>query len=98
MLELRLRWLAQRDLDRIWDYTCERWSEAQAERYFAQMRAAIERLRSAPQLGRAMDGTPFWRRSCGSHFIFYHADATTLEIVRILHQSMDFAAHFPDDA
>lgn len=98
MLELKLRPRALRDLDGIWEYTRERWSEAQAERYFAQIRAAIERLRSSPRLGKGAHNTSLLKWASGSHFIFYRADETTLDIVRVLHQSMDFAAHLPDEA
>lgn len=44
-----------------------------------------------------MHDTPFRKWPCGSHFIVYRSDKTTLDVVRILHQSMDFAAHLPKD-
>jgi toxin ParE1/3/4 len=33
--------------------------------------------------------------SCGSHFLFYRHIADGIDIVRILHERMDFARHIP---
>ena len=44
---------AQADLSDIWDYTADRWGAAQAETYIRHLRASIEAVAAAPQLGTA---------------------------------------------
>lgn len=61
------------DLDDIWDYTSERWGEAQAERYVRALAHVFQRLADGPQLGRACDELRkgYRRFGCGSHIVFY---------------------------
>jgi toxin ParE1/3/4 len=61
------------------------------------MRAVIERLRSSPRLGRPLQDTQLRKCPCGSHVIFYRIDSVTLEVVRVLHQRMDFSARLSDE-
>ena len=35
---------ARVDLEQIWDYTCERWDDSQAEEYVREIQRAIEWL------------------------------------------------------
>ncbi|GIK50453.1 MAG: type II toxin-antitoxin system RelE/ParE family toxin [Hyphomonadaceae bacterium] len=97
--ELRLRPAARRDLAGIYTYTRRQWSRQQADRYVAALRAELERVRERPEIGRRLRDAqaPFLRRVCGSHVIFYLADDDVLDVVRILHASMDFAAHLAND-
>jgi plasmid stabilization system protein ParE len=39
---------ADRDLDKTWDYTADRWNDEQAENYIRQIRQAIEALAADP--------------------------------------------------
>jgi toxin ParE1/3/4 len=50
--EYRLKPRAIADLDEIWDFTVERWSEAQAERYILGLRDDFDMLADQPLLGR----------------------------------------------
>jgi toxin ParE1/3/4 len=43
---------AQADLEKIWDYTAERWSSAQAERYIRTLQEAIETVAADPLRAR----------------------------------------------
>jgi toxin ParE1/3/4 len=96
MLELRLRPQAQTDLDEIWDYTAAKWSATQANRYVAELRHSIEQLRKNPNLGRPTDHpASILKRANGSHIIFYRVETSVLDVVRVLHAQMDFAAHLP---
>jgi toxin ParE1/3/4 len=99
MLELRLRPKARRDIAGIWTYTHRHWTRAQADRYVGAIRAEIERLREKPSLGRPVKNAqaPFLKRKTGSHVIFYLIDDRVLDIVRVLHESMDFAIHLTND-
>lgn len=46
---------AQADLGDIWDYTCERWGDSQAENYLRDIQRAIERVAHNPLIGRSCD-------------------------------------------
>jgi toxin ParE1/3/4 len=98
-LELRLRPKARRDLAGIWTYTRRRWSRAQADRYVGAIYAEIEELRERPSLGRPapIGKAPFLKRACGSHVIFYLVSENTLDVVRVLHERMDFPARLAND-
>jgi len=37
----------------------------------------------------------YYKISCGSHFLFYRITAEGIDIVRILHERMDFVRHIP---
>lgn len=40
------------DLNNIWDYTFEKWSENQADKYYATIRSACNAIGENPVLGR----------------------------------------------
>lgn len=87
---------ARRDLDGIWSYTAERWSEAQAERYIRQFGEAFSGLAAGTLAGRDASGVRAGYRKLivGSHLVFYRTqDASSIEVVRILHQAMDIERH-----
>lgn len=80
------------DLDKIWIYTFKKWSKEQADRYYSLLIDEIQFLRSNYYTGKSADNIrPGYRVSyVKSHIIFYKVlDEERLEIVRILHQSVD---------
>jgi len=86
---------AQADLDHIWDYTKETWSEDQAERYLRALRDICTSLGSGGKVGRPADRfrPGYFRQAIGSHFIFYTVRKDGLvQVMRILHQRMDHAS------
>lgn len=85
---------AQSDLEEIWDYTAARWSVDQAEIYVCQIKAAVEAA-ADPRRGRACDEVRAGYRKypAGTHVLFYRTMANGVDIVRILHQRMDFERH-----
>ncbi|MBX9773110.1 MAG: type II toxin-antitoxin system RelE/ParE family toxin [Xanthobacteraceae bacterium] len=87
---------AQADLDQIWNYTAERWDEDQADRYVLVIRAAIEAVVRDPRRGRACDHirSGYRKYPAGSHMLFFRVISDGIDVVRILHQSMDFERHF----
>ncbi len=91
MSEYRLEPRAIADLDEIWDFTVERWSEAQAERYVLGLRDDLQMLADQPALGRSRDdlhaGLRAWIYS--RHVVFYTPAEWGVEVVRILHSSRD---------
>ena len=96
MKRCALRPRAQRDLEDIWDHTVRTWGAAQAEKYLRQIEAALATITRDPQIGRSCDDirAGYRRFPTGSHIVFYRIDAEVIDVVRILHQRMDFEQHF----
>ncbi len=87
---------ARRDLINIGDYTAEKWSVQQAERYIRTLIAECRLLSDHPLAGRSYDRCRTGLRGypCGKHIIFYRVlSRSRVRIVRILHERMDFPAH-----
>lgn len=91
----RLTPAAQRDLSSIWDVTVERWNVRQAETYVGELRAAIERVADDPRRGRSCDEVRegYFRYAVGGHVLFYVESAEAVDVIRMLHQSMDATRH-----
>ncbi len=92
MAEVTLRQKAIDDLSDIWNYTCDKWSEAQADRYYDLIRAACKKIGKHPELGKNYTGIEknLLGTKAGKHIIFYQATSKNrIEVVRILHERMD---------
>lgn len=91
---------ALNDLERIWLYTIENWSVEQADRYFSLIFNEIEFLAKRPDSGKDFSHIRkgYYSSKVKSHFIFYRINKMeeTLEVVRILHQSMDIETRLND--
>jgi toxin ParE1/3/4 len=87
---------ARQDIDDIWDYTAKHWGSDQAERYLRQLQAAIELVAANPFLGRSCEHIrPGYRKfPAGAHVLFYRAEGSRTDVVRILHARMDIDRHF----
>lgn len=87
---------AHADLEQIWDYTCERWDDDQAEEYVREIQRVIDRVVDNPMIRRACDEVrPGYRKhTVGSHTLYYRiARGDVIDVVRILHQRMDVDRH-----
>ena len=87
---------ARADLSDIWDYTCERWSEDQAETYVREIQRAIEGLADDPLIGRVCHEVRegYRKYAVGSHTLYYRiAGDDLIDVVRILHKRMDVDRH-----
>jgi toxin ParE1/3/4 len=95
MMRYVLRPRAQRDIEDIWDYTAAAWGAAQAENYIRQIQRSLDAISLDPNRGRACDDIRAGYRKLltGSHFVFYRVGADGIDVVRILHQRMDFEQH-----
>lgn len=92
-----LRERAEADLADIWRYTAQRWSVAQADKYYHELVEALGALASQPALGRPCDETRagYRRHNVGSHVVFYLNAGDDVDVVRILHARRDFRRHLP---
>ncbi len=90
-LSIVLHQAAISDLEEIWLYTLETWSVEQADRYHDLLFKEIEFLSRKPNSGKSISDlrAGYFSSKVKSHFIFYKFSSTELEIVRIIHESMD---------
>lgn len=86
---------AKIDLSAIWDYTFSQWGIEQAEKYVRDLWASIEQAAADP--GKSIDigdiRRGYRKMRAGSHVIFFRVVDEGIDIVRILHQRMDFDRH-----
>jgi len=98
MPEFRLRERAKTDMRSIGRYTQATWGREQRNRYLAQLDAAFHVLAQEPQRGRPCEEIrPGYRKyHVGRHLIFYRTSPTGIEVIRVLHDSMDIEAHLDE--
>jgi toxin ParE1/3/4 len=86
---------AQSDIEDIWDYTAGHWNARQAEIYIRQIHHAIETVAAEPKLGRSCDDIRkgYRKYPAGSHVLFFRMTADGIDVVRVLHNRMDFERH-----
>ena len=97
MAKIRLSRKAIADLDGIWDYTAQTWSEEQAVIYYRQIYGAIHGLNNLPVfLEKRYDVIKpgLFGFKVGHHIIFYKKGKNgSIFVNRILHEKMDFPRH-----
>ena len=80
------------DLNNIWNYTFEKWSEKQADKYYTILKMACKGIGDNPEIGKKYDiiKDNLLGFKSGSHIIFYQQISNAkVEIIRILHERMD---------
>ena len=96
MAEFVLSERAKKDLIGIANYSEDKWSDEQAERYVRMLLTECGELANKPLVGRSYDPIRPGLRgtSCGRHVIFYRVlSSDKVRIIRILHEKMDFLRH-----
>ena len=83
--------LAEEDLINIWLYTFEIWGEKQADKYLDELEETIKLLSETPLVCRERkEFTPPVRiHPYERHLIVYDALPDGVNIIRVLHESMD---------
>ena len=92
MAKVVLRQEAIDDLNDIWEYTFEKWSENQADKYYTALRFACKEIGEYPDLGKeyASISQNLFGLKSGKHIIFYQLiSENEIEVIRILHERMD---------
>jgi toxin ParE1/3/4 len=80
------------DLNDIWEYTFEKWSENQADKYYESIKFACKEIGSNPKIGKdyAEISKNLLGTKSGKHIIFYRIiSEKEIEVIRILHERMD---------
>lgn len=92
MTKFILRQEAIDDLNNIWFYTYEEWSETQADKYYEAIEFSCMQIGQNPELCSNYEGISenLLGLRTGKHIIFYQIISTEeIEIIRILHERMD---------
>jgi toxin ParE1/3/4 len=90
MSKYRIREKAIEDLDSIWLYTVDTWSEKQANNYYNLIVQEIELIAGNKNIGASIQHirNGYYFSRVKSHVIFYII-TDKVEVVRILNQKMD---------
>lgn len=107
----RIAGAAEADFEAILLWTLEQFGDAQAGVYSEILSAAVQALiagpeqpgiKARPEIGRdlfTLHVSRYGRR--GRHFVLFRVDADSanrqIDVLRILHDSMDLARHVPED-
>ena len=81
------------------DYTAQQWGKDQAASYVVAIRNRLDGIDALRKLSRsAADVRPgYFKCAAGSHMIYFtRASDQTIDVIRLLHQSMDVAGLFRD--
>ena len=92
MVKYELTNKAVADLNEIWEYTLENWSENQADRYYDMLLGIFQDIADNPELGKNYDGikSDLFGLKANRLVIFYRkSELNPIEITRILHERMD---------
>ena len=96
MSDYRITRLAQHDLENIWEYTLNEWSRTQAEKYIDSLLSSFEAIEEGKIVGKSIDSIRkgYKKVLFGKHYIFFRLSQDKIvEIIRILHVSMDIEKH-----
>lgn len=96
MSNFKLTKLAEHDLVKIWDYTIHEWSFNQAEKYIDGLVSSFEGIAEGKIKGKAIDSVRkgYKKALYGKHYIFFRFSSSNIvEIIRVLHVSMDVERH-----
>jgi toxin ParE1/3/4 len=102
---VRLGQKAELDYVEILQWTAQTFGEGQASTYAATIALAIEALEGGPEITGAAareDIQPGIRTlhvarqgRAGRHFVVFRATGSDIDILRLLHDSMDLPRHLP---
>lgn len=80
------------DLTGIWRYSCYRWSENQADKYYSMLIESCRKIASDLDAGKEYPAIKegLFGYKAGKHIIFYREmEENEIEIIRILHEQMN---------
>ena len=92
MAKYKLTNKAVEDLTEIWNYTFDKWSEYQADKYYQMLLENCYEIACNLELGKnyAVVTENLYGFKTGRHIIFYRKiGENVVEITRILHEQMD---------
>ena len=99
MAKYKLTNKAVDDLTQIWNYTFNKWSENQADKYYQMLIDTCEGVANNSDLGKNYSGVTenLLGFKVGRHIIFYRfIGENEIEITRILHEQTDLKNRIKD--
>jgi toxin ParE1/3/4 len=87
---------AKEDLQGIWSYTHEFWSEAQADKYVTSLYERFGWLAERPRTGKHRPDIceGYYCFPQGSHLVFYLIRDNEIDIIGVPHNEMDVLNYF----
>ncbi len=99
MRKLHLSPAAAEDLENILQFTMETWGENQFEQYLAAFQQVFDNICQDPSCALSKERGELFTdcRSIrsGRHIVFFRLKNDNIEVVRILHDKMDFLSQIP---
>ncbi|MBL1276759.1 MAG: type II toxin-antitoxin system RelE/ParE family toxin [Ectothiorhodospiraceae bacterium] len=95
MHKIVIRPAAKKDIKKIWLYTYKYWGEQQADNYTNSLGEAINAIPVNPKIGSSIEHIRKGYRlyHFTHHFVIYRITSTTIDIVRVLGESMAIKRH-----
>ena len=96
MADFRLTRNAERDLLEIWRYSCNTWSEQQANRYLDELEACCREIGVGNVRAKHMSDVDPRLRYChrNRHFIFWlEQPGRPHTVIALLHEQMNLVKH-----
>lgn len=95
MLKIHKQQQAEQDLIGIWMYSCGNWGAIQADNYLDHLDEAFKNIAANPEIGVNIDyiRPGYLKYSIKEHIIFYRIQKSTIHIVRVLGNEMDYIQH-----
>lgn len=100
MAKFKLTKSAVQDLKQIWNYTFDKWSEKQADKYYKDVIKQCSKIANNPTIGKQYDNLMIGLRGSkiNKHIIFFRRQTEIeIEVERILHERMDLKTRFLDE-
>ena len=93
---IHLRQAAENDLESIFLYSVEKFGSARAEQYIRDLERTLVAItmENASTKDCSYVTAGLYRCTCVSHIIFFKYTNSGIEVMRILHKSMDPEQHF----
>jgi toxin ParE1/3/4 len=99
MAKVILRKKAIEDLNNIWNYTVNKWSENEADIYYNTIKNVCAEIGNYPNVGKVYSeiSLNLIGLKSGKHIIFYHITSENeIEVIRILHERMDLKSRLTE--
>jgi len=95
MLKIHKHHQAEQDLLNIWHYTFEYWGMHQADKYLDYINDSLTVIASNPDIGVNIDNIRqgYKKYQINEHILFYTATDSTINVIRILGNDMDYLNH-----
>ena len=90
---------AQKHLKQIRDYTVKNHGEIQKKAYMKMLRDKMRLVAKKPTEGKARDDikSGYYSIRVEKHFIYYRIRSTHVDIIDVLHESMEPHRHIAND-